>query len=60
MQVSEEEMRDEYNRIIAAHKGMEYRVSHILLMTEQAASGPMTGAAVSGRWSAKTQRQQTA
>lgn len=34
-QVSEEEMRDEYNRIIASYKGMEYRVSHVLLMTEQ-------------------------
>lgn len=35
MQLSEEEMRDEYNCIIASHKGMEYPLSHILLMTEQ-------------------------
>lgn len=51
MQVSDEEMRDEYNRIIASYKGMEYRVSHILLMTEQDAKDVLNKIAQGERFS---------
>lgn len=50
-QVSEGEMRAEYNRIIASYKGMDYRVSHILLMTEQDAKDALNRIAHGERFS---------
>lgn len=34
-QISDAEMRDEYHRIISSSRGEEYRIRHILLMTEE-------------------------